>query len=178
MSENPTDTVVPGVPVITQKSYPNVRLHIQGDKLFAMWDVAKPGLLGKLDHIAYLVVEGDKFAERGYGPDLTDSEAKPLIVLGSLFRPRVDSHVTNIVNNLIAADPRLAAYTAWQIDYAHRQWTVSEDYPDEMLVVNWIPGDTAQSKLEYMNMQLGDRNRNIAELERYIITLKAEKLKG
>lgn len=176
MSENPTvaETVIPGMPVITQKSYPNVRLHIQGDKLFAMWDVVKPGIVGRLDHVAYMVIEGDKFAERGYGADLPDSEAKPLIVLGSLFRPRVDSHIMGIVGNLTMTQENLRPFAAWQIDYAHRNWNVSDRYPDESTIVQFIPDDTAQSKLEYMNMQIGDRNRTITDLERYCSKLQSE----
>jgi len=164
----------PGSPVTTQKIYPGARIHIQGDKLFLMWDVLKPGIMGKIDHVAYMVVEGDKFVEKGFGESFADKEAQPLIALGSALRPRVESSVMNIVNNLVQNQQNLAPYAAWQIDMAQREWAVSEDYPHEDMIVNRIPADTADNKLKYQQLQLGDKNRSIAELEKYNSQLQKE----
>lgn len=172
-NENPNTA---SIPVITQISYPNVRLHVTGDKLYVMWDVFKPGIMSKLDHVAYLVSRNGKFVEEHCKEGSTvDSAVQPLMTLGSTFRPRVDSVVSNIVNNLLANNPNLQPYAAWQIDYAHRQWSQSGDYPNEEMVIQYIPGDTAEAKFEYLGMQMGDKNRAIAELEKYISKLTTER---
>lgn len=168
------ETQTPGNPVTTQKIYPNARIHIQGDKLFLMWDVLKPGIMGKIDHVAYMVVEGDKFVEKGYGESFADKEAQPLLSLGSAYRPRVESWVMNIVNNLVQSQQDLAPYAAWQIDMAQRDWSISEDYPHEDMLVHWIPSDTADNKLKYQQLQLGDKNRSLAELSAFNTQLSKE----
>jgi hypothetical protein len=51
---------------------------------------------------------------------------------------RLRNYVHQIVINLRVSQPNLAEYTDDQIDKAHRNWSSSDDFPDESKLVDWI----------------------------------------
>lgn len=167
------------VPVIPQESYSGVRVHVVGTKLYMIWDVWKPGLFLKvLDHCAYMTIQDGKFVVKHCREGVKfefESEIQPLVDIESVFRPRLSSTASNVVGNLVANQPELGKFAGWQIDMASRAWAISEDYPDESKLVNWIPSNSPKNMFEYAEIQRGDLARSIAELEAYIGSLTREK---
>jgi hypothetical protein len=79
-----------------------------------------------------------------------------------------------VVNNLIAIDPRLAAYAPWRIAYAHSHYSTSEDHGDDLKVIEWLPDDDEKHRMEYRDMQMDELRRTIYELERYNLDLRKQ----
>jgi hypothetical protein len=84
------------------------------------------------------------------------------------LKPVPDGADANIVSNLLLSQPELVGkYDDWQIALAHRDWSISEDHPDETKIVDWIPEFSAENIIRYINIRNGDLRRAIAELEKY-----------
>lgn len=64
----------------------------------------------------------------------------------------------NVVDNLRRTQgSALAPYADWQVDYAHRNWSSSEDFPNEDLIVEWIMPDTEAMRYDYMRLTARER---------------------
>lgn len=83
------------------------------------------------------------------------------------YVPKLTSSVDNVVSNFKSTVPALRDIAGWRIDMAHREWCVSEDFGNDETLVNWLPDDTDQRKLEYMEIQQQDLRRAIRELINY-----------
>jgi hypothetical protein len=51
---------------------------------------------------------------------------------------RLPRYSQTVVDNLRSSQPNLAEFTDDQIDKAHRNWSVSEDFPDESQIIHWV----------------------------------------
>lgn len=71
-------------------------------------------------------------------------------------KPTIPDHAKSVVANLRRSQPNLANYDDWQIDFAHREWSISGDFPDETLVAAWIERDTPKARADYLRLTQGE----------------------
>lgn len=72
--------------------------------------------------------------------------------------PTVPIGAKNVVFNLRSSLGKVLEHLEdWQVDAAHRNWSTSDDFPDENKIVDWAPSNSDKAKEAYIRLTEHER---------------------